>query len=318
MVKKLKIGTDCSGIEAPIIALEELDINFDHVFSCDNDPLIKENILHQFEPKYYYDDILKRDNSKLKDIDIYFCGFPCQSFSTAGKREGFEKPNDEGIIFFSCWDLIKKKNPKIFVLENVKGLITHEKGETFEIILEQLEKLKKYNIFYEVLNTCDYNLPQRRERIFIVGIRKDIQKKEFNFPKPMKLTNNLDDILLDKKKYKKDILTPARKEVVKNKKKKYNIKPNENWIINLNASFPYATTLKDLSPCLITTCNLFYLTKYNRFLTTRECMRLQGFPDDYELITESKNKYYKQVGNSISVNILCYLLIEIFKSCDWW
>jgi site-specific DNA-cytosine methylase len=83
--------------------------------------------------------------------------------------------------------------------------------------------------------------------------------------------------------------------------------------MNLNASFPYATTVQDMAPCLVTTCNMFYLTRYNRFLTERECLRLQGFPDDYEQIS-SRNKNFKQIGNSMSINVLCFLLLEIYRS----
>ena len=123
----------------------------------------------------------------------------------------------------------------------------------------------------------------------------------------------LEDILSNKKKSTKKFLLPSKLEIVKKKKEHYNIKPSENWAINLNASYPYATTTQDLSPCLVTTCNMIYLTKYNRFLTVRECLRLQGFPDKYTLISPF-NISYKQIGNSMSVNILCFLLYEIMDS----
>ena len=101
-------------------------------------------------------------------------------------------------------------------------------------------------------------------------------------------------------------------DIVNAKTAKCNIKSGENWIINLNASLNYATTCKDISPSLMTTCNMLYLTKYNRFLTGRECLRLQGFPDEF-VIAISHNKICKQAGNSMSVNVLCYLFMEIFN-----
>lgn len=310
---KLKVGTDCSGIEAPIVALNLLGIKYSHEFSCDNDKNAKETIMHNYKPKKFYDNIFDRDHNKLPDIDLYCCGFPCQSFSTAGKREGFDKPNKEGVIFFECLKVINAKQPNYFILENVKGLVRHDKGETFKIILKLLAELKNYNFYYKVLRTSDYNIPQRRDRIYFIGIKKSIEKQKFIFPKPIKATIKLDDILENKVKSNKKFLSNKKKFIVKKKSKKLGIVNNNSWAINLNASYPYATTTKDMTPCLVTTCNMVYLTKYNRFLTPRECLRLQGFPDSFEPIS-TKNQIYKQAGNSMSTNILCFLLMELLKS----
>ena len=310
--KPLKIGTDCSGIEAPIVALNLLGINYSHEFSCDNDKYAKETIMHNYKPKIFYDNIFERDHTKLPNIDLYCCGFPCQSFSTAGKREGFNKPNKEGVIFFECLKVIKAKKPNYFLLENVKGLIRHDKGKTFKRILDLLSKLKNYNFYYKVLRTSDYNIPQRRDRIYFIGIKKNIEKNKFNFPKIIKPTIKLDDILENKTKSKKKILSNKKKFIVNKKSKKLGIIHNNSWAINLNASYPYATTTKDMTPCLVTTCNMVYLTKYNRFLTPRECLRLQGFPDSFEPVSK-KNQIYKQAGNSMSTNILCFLIMELLK-----
>jgi DNA (cytosine-5)-methyltransferase 1 len=312
-IKNIRIGTDCSGIEAPIIALELLNIPHKHIFSCDNNKEVQNSIFNNFNPKHFYDNILTRDNKQLSNIDIYICGFPCQSFSTAGNREGFYKKDNQGIIFFSCLEVIKYKKPKFFILENVKGLVRHEKGKTFSIILDHLNSLQNYNIYYKVLNTSDYNIPHKRDRIYIIGIRKDLQKRRFQFPKPHNNTLDLDDILEDHKMSKRSILSEVKKQLVKDKINHLNINRKDNWVINLNASFPYATALQNISPCLVTTCNMFYLTRYNRFLTCREALRLQGFPDDFHL-DSSLNKCYKQIGNSMSTNVLCHLYYEIFKS----
>ena len=314
--EQLKIGTDCSGIEAPIFALKNLNIEFSHEFSCDNDKDIKKTILHNFNPKIYYDNILTRNNHLLPDIDAYICGFPCQSFSTGGNREGFYKKNNEGIIFFKCLEVITIKLPKFFILENVKGLLIHEKGKTFLTIINLLNNLNDYNIYYKVLRTSDFGIPQKRDRLYIIGLNKNFQKKQFNFPNTDRSTDtNLDNILINKQINQNTVLSATKLEIVNKKKIKYNIKPDENYAINLNCSYPFATTVKDLSPCLVTTCNKVYLTKYNRFLTTRECLRLQGFPDNFNLIS-GESKSYKQIGNSMSVNILSYLYLEIFNCCS--
>lgn len=307
----LKIGTDCSGIEAPLIALEYLGLNYKHEFSCDNDKDVLITHKDNFSPKIMFYDIFDRHKKEIPNIDIYICGFPCQSFSTGGKREGFYKPSNEGIIFFKCLEVIKKSQPKVFILENVKGLLTHEKGDTFQVIQDHLKSLNNYSTNYQVLRTSDYGIPQKRDRLFIIGIRKDKLRKAFNFPKPSHGAGLL-DILESTKINKVDILHDNKKEIIRAKINKFKIKPKDNWIINLNASFDYATTCKDISPSLMTTCNMLYLTKYNRFLTGRECLRLQGFPDEFN-IPISHNKICKQAGNSMSVNVLCYLFLEIFK-----
>lgn len=118
----------------------------------------------------------KRKIKDIPDIDLYICGFPCQPFSMAGERKGTE--DSRGTIFYECLKVIRNKKPNYFILENVKGLITIDKGNTFKEILQSLKNLKIYNVEWKVLNTKDYGIPQNRERIFIIGIKKSL-KKEF-------------------------------------------------------------------------------------------------------------------------------------------
>ena len=169
----LRVGTDCSGIEAPIQALKRLKIKFSHEWSCEIDPYARKSIKANYNPKILFEDITKP--RKLPDIDLYVCGFPCQTFSTAGERKGFGDPR--GTIFYYCLKVIKTKKPKYFILENVKGLVNHDNGKTFKTILNCLKKLKIYNIYHNVLNTKDYGIPQNRERIFIVGVTVNVRKK---------------------------------------------------------------------------------------------------------------------------------------------
>lgn len=308
----LRIGTDCSGIESPIIALNMLDIDYSHEFSCDNNKTIKKIIKDNFNPKIFYDNIFDRDLDNMPNIDCYIAGFPCQSFSTAGLNKGF---NDKinGTIFFECLKVIENKKPKFFILENVRNLLYHDNGKTFEIILTNLKCLSDYNIYYNILNTKDYGIPQNRSRLYIVGILKDFEKKEFKFPEKIKLDVKLDDFLDNKEVATTDILLPSKQLIVDVKKQKYNIGVDDNYAINLNASLKYATTCKDICPCLQTTCNKIYLTKYNRFLTPNECLKLQCVNNQIVLDC-SDNKKYKFIGNAMSVNILCFLFVEIFIS----
>ena len=197
---KLRVGTDCSGIEAPIQALTQLGIPFTHVFSSDIDKFCIQSIKANYEPQILFGnkdgtfsdgDITKRRIEDVPDIDLYVCGFPCQPFSQAGERKGFD--DKRGNVFWSCLEVIEKKQPKYFILENVKGLLGHDKpvgakrkeyGKTFNVIWSALLELKKYGykVQWKVMNTRDYGIPQNRERVYFVGTKGD-----FEWPKKISL-----------------------------------------------------------------------------------------------------------------------------------
>ena len=147
--KRIRIGTDCSGIEAPIQALRQMKIPFRHVFSSEIDKFCIQSIKANYSPEilfgdpegpYPEGDIRKRDIEDVPDIDLYVCGFPCQPFSVAGKGKGIR--DKRGNIFWSCLEVIEKKQPKYFILENVKGLQQHKKGTTWKILWKEISKLK--------------------------------------------------------------------------------------------------------------------------------------------------------------------------------
>jgi len=207
----MKIGTDFSGIGAPEMALKYLGIDFESVFACEIDKYARQSFQQLHNPKTFYNDITTRNHKEVEQLDLYVAGFPCQAFSMAGKRKGFEEAR--GTLFFNVAEFIKINQPKVFVLENVKGLLSHDKGNTFQTIvdiisngggtqngqisLDVFEDGLGYHIYWQVLNTKDYGIPQNRERIFIVGF-KDF--REFSFPKPMELKLRLGDMLQDNPK----------------------------------------------------------------------------------------------------------------------
>jgi len=210
----MKIGTDFSGIGAPEMALKYLGIDFESVFACEIDKYARQSFEQLHKPNTFYNDITTRNHKEVEQLDLYVAGFPCQSFSMAGKRKGFEEAR--GTLFFNVAEFIQINQPKVFVLENVKGLLSHDRGNTFQTIVDILsngggtqngqisldvfEDGLGYHIYWQVLNTKDYGIPQNRERIFIVGF-KDF--REFSFPKPMNLKLRLGDMLQDipKSKY---------------------------------------------------------------------------------------------------------------------
>jgi DNA (cytosine-5)-methyltransferase 1 len=194
----IRIGTDCSGIEAPVEALKQLGISFEHSFSCEKDKYALQSIKANYKPEKIYTDITKRKHGLLPDIDIYVCGFPCQPFSLMGNKMGTEDSRSN--IMYQCIKVIKKKLPKVFILENVKNFKFIEKGKPFNYLISELKKVKNknkelaYNVYFDILNTKDYGIPQNRERLFIVGFLK---KQSFEFPKPISLEITMQDLLID-------------------------------------------------------------------------------------------------------------------------
>ena len=194
-----------SGIGGFRLALEKF--NYKCVFSADNNLYACETYYKNFK-EYPLVDIKKLSPKKIPNHDILCAGFPCQPFSIAGKRKGFD--DVRGTLFFDIVRILKEKKPKIFILENVKGLVNHNKGETFKKILEILSKKlngkiiksKKenlgYNVFWKVLNSTNFNVPQNRERVFIIGFRD--QSINFKFPTNQKLKKTLNDIIKIKPK----------------------------------------------------------------------------------------------------------------------
>jgi DNA (cytosine-5)-methyltransferase 1 len=290
-----------SGIGGFRIALE--GVGGTCVFSCDIDKRANETYFLNFG-EWPKGDITKIEVSEIPDHDVLCAGFPCQPFSIAGRRLGFA--DTRGTLFFDIEKVLKNKKPQAFILENVKGLVNHDKGNTFATIKNSLERLG-YNIFYKVLNAKDYGLPQNRERIFIVGFRK---KVNFQFQHPTGLEKTILDILDDNVKgY--GISEIALKHV----KKHYQSFVKNN---HKNKGFPtIATEIRPsrcvmrndgISPCLTAKMgtggnNIPVLVEKERKLTARECLRLMGFPETFK-IKENVMQSYKQIGNSVPIPVV--------------
>lgn len=291
----LRVGTDCSGIEAPIQALIQLKIPFKHVFSSEIDKYCIQSILANYEPEIMFEDISERDIEDVPDIDLYVCGFPCQVFSYAGERKGFE--DKRGNVFFSCLEVIKTKQPTYFILENVKGLLSHDKKKTWNVIWNLLSSLSEdgYNVKWKILNTKDYGIPQNRERVYIVGCKN----KDFEWPEkmPMDNINNYVDINDQK------VFTSKTIE-----KYKHIISDNS---IFLNTDFLKYTnfpTSDKVCPCVGAQSTL-WCSKIGRYANVNEYLKLQGFDIDSFKRVVNTTQLKKQAGNSMSVNVLK----EIFK-----
>lgn len=241
-------------------------------------------------------DITKINASDIPDFDILLAGFPCQAFSIIGKKEGFANETS-GTLFFDIERILREKMPKAFMLENVKNLTAHDKGKTFRIIMSHLEALG-YHVYAKVLNALDYGVPQKRERIIIVGFRDNIF---FRFPEPVppEFRKTLKDILelnVDKKYYVKDSIRESRIARLKDKNYPKPYISHENMAGSITPH-PYSSALRAGASAN------YILINDERRPTEREMLRIQGFPDSYKIVLPySKVKH--QCGNSVAVPVI--------------
>lgn len=271
-----------------------------------------------------YCDITKIKEKKMPDFDILLAGFPCQAFSIAGKRGGFD--DTRGTLFFDVARIIKEKQPKAFLLENVKGLIHHSGGKTLETIINVLENDLGYTVFWKVLNAKEYGVPQKRERIYIVGFK---DAKDFAFPTPPNIRRSINDILEEKEVSSKYYLSDTYLNTLKRHKQRHKQKGNgfgyeivkKEEIANTlvvggmgrERNLIYDDRLTDFTPK--TNIKGSINKEYIRRMTPREWARIQGFPDDFR-IPVSDTQSYRQFGNSVSVPVINAIAKSMFKALD--
>lgn len=274
-----------------------------------------------------FGDITKESTKALipDDFDVLCAGFPCQAFSLAGKRLGFEETR--GTLFFDVAEILMRKRPKAFFLENVKGLQIHDKGKTMRTILNVLrEDLNYYVPDPQVVNAMDFGVPQHRERVFIVGFRKDQNVNEFTYPAPTDKTKTFADIKEEKPvsvkyylstQYIKTLIAHKERHAAKGNGFGYEIIP-DNGVANAivvggmgrERNLVIDTRLKDFTP--ITNIKGEVNRDGIRRMTPREWARLQGFPDNF-IIGVADASAYKQFGNSVAVPAIQATAQEIIK-----
>jgi DNA (cytosine-5)-methyltransferase 1 len=333
----IKVGSDFSGVGAFNQALMRLGIEYDEIFACDMDKYARETFIHNYgKPKYYPKDVYEREIPK-ESLDIYMTSPPCQAFSMSGKRLG--KEDSRGVLFFNSHEFIKKNRPRYFIFENVKGLLSHDSGNTFNEWVNMLggksvnglpvifpyEDSVPYHIYYKVMNAKKYGVPQNRERVFIIGVRDD-QDNYFRWAKEEPLNKRLKDILE---------LNVDSKYVLSEKMNQYLSKCNNSDYVkvksankkgyeiarcgdSINLSVPKSDTRrgrvgKGVSQTLDTHCNQATMQGQEiRRLTPRECFRLMDFPDTFSWVC-SDSQAYKQAGNSIVVRCLELIINNLIK-----
>lgn len=249
-------------------------------------------------------DITKIDEKDIPPFDVCLAGFPCQAFSIMGKMQGFA--DTRGTMFFEVERILKYHRPKAILLENVKQLTSHDKGRTLKVILDHLKALG-YHVNYRVLNALDFGLPQKRERIIIVGFLNpelaakwsfDFEKKPYDLASILEDESNVDPSL-----YASDMIRSKRQHSVEGKNVFYPSVWHENKSGNIS--------VLDYSCALRTGASYNYLLVNGiRRFTSRELLRLQGFPDTYKIVV-SNQEIRRQTGNSVAVPMIREVAKEI-------
>lgn len=353
----IRLATVFSGIGAPEEALRQLNQEYRMIFACDNGErelkvtyediikateqmtyeeriqyvsnlyantnkpnLVKESYFanHQIAEEQWYDDVRFIDGSRYEgQVDIFVGGSPCQSFSTYGKKQGFE--DTRGTLFFFYANLIKKIKPKVFIYENVPGLKTHDNGHTWERIQEIFHELE-YDIFDFVLNSKDYGLPQHRERVFVVGFSQECNVHEFQEPEHLVLQHTASDYLnqniplsyyLGQKGF--EWVTTREKHQGRSRVNRDIIgcqtaNQQFNWTGDFRLEAPTDEMRQD---------DRIYIGTYDgeervaRKLTPAECLKLMGF-ENFNIVVNDKDAY-RQSGNSIAVPVLKALFESILN-----
>lgn len=298
----------CAGIGGFRVGFESF--NNECILTCEIDKFCKQTYETNFTDKNFKTDIKSLQEKEIEDFNILCAGFPCQAFSLAGKQKGFS--DVRGTIFFDIERILKHKNPEIFLLENVKNLKSHDKGNTFKVICEHLDNL---NYWHETfLINAEHFVPQRRERIYIIGMnKKNFTEEEFKntvnlinnkykeiqqMPKP-KIIDILEENVATKYTLSDKLWSFLQSHAEKHKKKGngfgYGLIDTKKDITTRTITARY---YKDGSEILIKQEN-----KNPRKLTPRECARLMGYPEDYKIVV-SDTQAYKQFGNSVVVPII--------------
>ena len=317
----LRVGTDCSGLDSPIYALNLIGIEYEHVFSSEIDASCIKTIKANNPPKILYGDpesstpcgdITVRDVKTVPSCDLYVCGFPCQPFSLAGSMNGFD--DRRGVVFFACAEYIRVHKPKYYIFENVKNLKNMENGYLFKTILETLESIPGYSITHEVVNTKDYGIPQNRNRLYIVGVR---QCRAFKFPEtipcpPLEHFVDREDvtktITTNTKADRAQICRDLAKEM---KARGLPVTYFDQLHMQRSASDPIVKKGYPVAPCI--TCNSYHWNvTMDRRANLKELMMLQGLPTSMKVVV-SDSAMRKMIGNSMSVNVLFEIISNLLR-----
>ena len=313
----MKVAGFFSGVGGIELGFEQ--VGFDVIYSNEIDKNAAETFLKNNNSKLIVDDIYNVKSDDVPDIDVIVGGFPCEAFSIAGYRKGFE--DERGEVFFQLARIIKDKMPRVIFIENVKNLVSHDNGNTFKVIKETLENYGYY-LKTMVLNASEYgNIPQNRERVYIIGFLNKDDFENFDKIERLELKKSISDIVdfnkkVDEKYYYRKEKNIFYDELEKEITKKNTLYQWRRKYVRENKS--------NLCPTL--TANMgtgghnvpLVLTKYGiRKLTPKECFLFQGYPSNFELPENlAQSHLYKQAGNSVVVPVIKRLAENIKKAIE--
>jgi len=314
--KKYKLVSLFSGIGGIDLGFEYA--GFDCIWANDFDKYACQTYRANVGSQIVEGDI-RQTKSQIPPHDVLVGGFPCQPFSTLGKLQGFEDEQNRGTLFFEIMDIITKHDTKVIILENVKNLINHDKGKTFERIRKELDNAG-YDVNAQILNSQDYGIPQRRNRIFIVAFnRKYYKTGKFVYPEKEELKTTTQDLLDDNVPEKYFLTKKLEKTILGMGTKGYIAKPT--------IDLPISKTLTATMHKMHRASQDNYVTDSKNFernvsdkdkriairkLTPNECRQLQGFPSEWKQVV-SDCQAYKQFGNAVTVDVAYKVACQVMK-----
>ena len=308
----LRVGTDCSGIEAPLVALQRLGVPYEHVFSSEICATTRKQLLANHAPQILYTDATARDNSQTPIVDLYVAGWPCQGNSKLGKQKGLADPRTR--VVRSLLEYITTKRPRIVLLENVANALYIDGGNQFQEVRASLQDAG-YLVHFRIVCPKDVGVPMRRGRLYIVAVREELQI-DFVWPTAQAVGRSLLDYVGPPPPGAHTIrpsIGPlggrrcldnwvAHSEILQERGEKL----DEPWVATLHESMRFSSCFKGEFPCL-TTRSKPWLFSHGRFVTIAECARLMGFDSDMKICV-SDSQFRSMLGNSMSVDVLQAIL----------
>jgi DNA (cytosine-5)-methyltransferase 1 len=296
-----------AGIGGTRLAFESKPVGMQCVFSSEWDPAAQKTYEANFGHKPF-GDITLIDPLDIPDFDVLVGGFPCQPFSSIGKRQGFNHPT-QGTLFGEIVKILSRPNqPKAFLLENVKGLTHHDGGNTWKVIQSELDRIGFDVVFDSILDAADYGVPQRRERVYIIGFRKDlgITRDAFMRPAPSKTKVGIGQFIES---------GISDRSISEHLQKSYIYKKDDGrpQLVTPDSDFPVKTLVSSYHKIQRLTGTFVADGPTGmRLLTENECKAIMGFPKDFK-VPVSRTQMYRQFGNSVAVPVVHLLAKEIKK-----